>query len=231
MVEAGSQQPLADVAVGVQGGRRGGASVVTDSTGRFALEGLDPTAYHLTARKPAYTTDTRDVTAAEDMDLRIELRRGDGIVIVAHDGIYGMALRSLMARVADTQGTTVFAGGVTLDGNGQGEIPSLPAGAYQMRLGAPGYAPLALPAVTRPRPSDSRLPDAGRGARPRDRSHHPGPARRLRRARRRRRHLLPVVVLARRPHPPHEPGAAARRTSHPATTASWSRAASAGRST
>jgi hypothetical protein len=86
------------------------------------------------------------------MDLRIELRRGDGIVIVAHDGIYGMALRSLMARVADAQGTTVFAGGVTLDGNGQGEIPSLPPGAYQMRLGAPGYAPLTLPAVQVPAP-------------------------------------------------------------------------------
>jgi large repetitive protein len=152
VVEAGTQQPLADAAVGVQGGRRGGVSAVTDSTGRFALEGLDPTAYHLTVRKPAYTTDSRDVTAADEMDLRIELHRGDGIAIVAHDGVYGMALRSLTARVLDAQGTTVFTGGVTLDGNGQGEIPSLPAGAYQVRLGAPGYAPLALPAVNVPAP-------------------------------------------------------------------------------
>jgi large repetitive protein len=150
VVEAGSQQPLADAAVGLLGGRRGGSSVVTDSTGRFAIEGLDPATYHLTIRKAAYTTDTRDVAAADDTELRIELHRGEGIVIIAKDGIYGMALRSLLARVIDPQGTTVFNGGVTLDGNGQGEIPSLPAGAYQMRLGAPGYAPIALPSVTVP---------------------------------------------------------------------------------
>jgi hypothetical protein len=48
-----------------------------------------------------------------------------------------------------------------IGGNGQGEIPSLPSGAYQMRLGAPGYAPLMLPAVNT---SISRRIDAAAAA-------------------------------------------------------------------
>jgi len=83
-----------------------------------------------------YQTETRDVTAAEEAQVRVELRRGEGIGIVARDGIFGTPLRGLIARVVDGAGTAVFNGGLSLDSEGRGEIPSLRPGQYELRVGA-----------------------------------------------------------------------------------------------
>jgi len=152
VVEAGTQKPLSDAAVQLQGVRRGPGLVSTDGSGHFAIEDLDPQSYHMTVTKPAYQTDNRDVTASDDSELHIELKPGDGIQLVVHDGIYGMALSNVMVRVGDPTGLTVFAGGVSLDSDGLGVIPSLKPGTYQVRVSSGGYATTTLPSVAVPAP-------------------------------------------------------------------------------
>jgi large repetitive protein len=151
VVEADSGKPLADAVVSSerQGAARRLTTATSDSAGRFAIEGLDPGVYHVTARKPAYQTDVRELTAAEDADVTIELRRGEGIGIDAHDGIYGMPLRSLMVRAVGAQGTA-FTGSVELDSAGHGEIPSLAPGTYTLLVASDGYAPASPPPVMVP---------------------------------------------------------------------------------
>lgn len=157
VVEVESGRPLSEASVEVEDpepgtfGRR--MMAVTDSGGRFSLDGLDPKAYRLVVRKPAYQTETRDVTPSEDAEVRVELRRGEGIGLVARDGIFGTPLRGVFVRVVDGVGTSVFSGSVSLDSEGRGEIPSLRSGQYEMRIGAGGYAWVTLRAVVVPAPT------------------------------------------------------------------------------
>ena len=157
VVEVESGRPLSEASVEVEDpepgsfGRR--MMAMTDSGGRFNLDGLDPKAYRLVVRKPAYQTETRDVTASEDAEVRVELRRGEGIGLVARDGIFGTPLGGVFVRVVDSAGTSVFSGPVSLDSEGRGEIPSLRAGQYEMRIGAGGYASVTLRAVMVPAPT------------------------------------------------------------------------------
>jgi hypothetical protein len=150
VVEAGSGKPLGDVAVEI-GDEGGGLRFVTrtdtDSSGRFALEDLEPTSYRLSFQKPAYQAETRQATAGDDRDLRVELRRGEGIGLVARDGVYATPLRGLMVRVIDAQGAPVFTGSVPLDSDGRGEVPALRPGAYELRADSSGYAPVVQPAT------------------------------------------------------------------------------------
>jgi protocatechuate 3,4-dioxygenase beta subunit len=148
VVEVGSGRPLDDVAVEI-GDEGGGMQFVnrasTDSSGRFSFENLEPRAYRLSFQKPAYEAETRQVAAAEDSDMRVELRRGEGIGLVARDGIYGTPLRGLMVRVVDGQGVAAFTGSVPLDSDGRGEVPALKAGGYELRAESSGYAPVFQP--------------------------------------------------------------------------------------
>jgi protocatechuate 3,4-dioxygenase beta subunit len=148
VVEASTQRPLADANVQVTGAGRGGAT--TDSQGRFTLEGLEPRAYRVNVQKPAYQTETQELTATEDGDVRIELVRGEGIGLLARDGVFGTPLRSVQVRVLDPQGQSVYGGSVPLDSEGRGEIPSLQPGSYQLRADASGYAPVSLSSITVP---------------------------------------------------------------------------------
>ena len=54
-----------------------------------------------------------EVAAAEESDLRVELRRGDGLAIEAHDGIFATPLRGLFVRAIDGSGQAAFAGSVS----------------------------------------------------------------------------------------------------------------------
>jgi large repetitive protein len=156
VVEAESSRPLSEASVGVEDpepgfGRR--MMTVTDSSGRFQLDGLDPKAYRLVVRKAAYQTETRDATAGDDAEVRVELRRGEGIGLVARDGIFGTPLRGVSVRVVDGAGASVFFGSVSLDSEGRGEIPSLRPGQYEVRIGAGGYAGVTLRGVVVPAPT------------------------------------------------------------------------------
>ena len=112
----------------------GMSATASDSNGRFALEDLEPKAYRVVVQKPAYQTETQELTAADPSgDVVIELKRGEGIGVVAKDGVYGVPLRSLSVRVLDSGGVPVYTGGVSLDSEGRGEIPSLRPGTYALR--------------------------------------------------------------------------------------------------
>jgi len=153
VVEAESGRPLGDVEVRVEEdgpGVRFGSAATSDSTGRFAVEDLEPKTYRVTFQKPAYQVETRELAATEDGELRVEMRRGDGIALLARDGILAMPLRGLLLRVVDAAGGTAFSGGVSLDSEGRGEVPSLKPGVYELRAVSSGYATVSLPGVAVP---------------------------------------------------------------------------------
>ena len=161
-VEAGSGLPLSDVMVsaspasgatpgGGGPGGGGGRTASSDSNGEFALETLNPATFNVTARRSGYLFDPKSVTltGSETQDVSLQGRRSEGIGVQATDGLLGVPLRSLQARVR-TASATVFVGGVSLDGNGRGEIPSIQAGSYTVILDANGYAPAVLSPVNVP---------------------------------------------------------------------------------
>jgi Carboxypeptidase regulatory-like domain len=153
VVEAESGRPLGDVSVRIEDdapGMRFARAASSDSSGRFAFEDLEPRDYRVSFQKPAYQVETRQLTAAEDSDVRVELKRGEGLALLARDGIFATPLRGLFVRVADASGAAVFAGSVSLDSDGRGEVPSLQPGTYALRAESSGYAPVSLPAVAVP---------------------------------------------------------------------------------
>jgi hypothetical protein len=83
------------------------------------------------------------------------MRRGEGIGLEARDGIFATPLRGLFVRALDGAGQTAFAGGVSLDGEGRGEVPSLKPGVYEIRAESSGYAPVLRPGVGVPSPTIS----------------------------------------------------------------------------
>ncbi len=153
VVEADSGRPLGDVTIRADD-EGGPASVwqmaTTDSAGRFAVEDLETGRYRVSFEKPAYQVETRQLTVSEESELRIEMRRGEGIAIEAHDGVFATPLRGLLVRVVDASGGAAFTGSVALDSEGRGEVPSLPPGVYEVRAESSGYAPVSLPGVAVP---------------------------------------------------------------------------------
>src|SRR5262249_45571741 len=85
-------------------------------------------------------------------DLVFELTRGDGIGIQVRDAAAGVPLRAVQVRATNGAGTPVFTGGVALDSDGRGMVPSLPPGSYSLAVYAAGYAP-ALFSAAAPTPS------------------------------------------------------------------------------
>jgi hypothetical protein len=129
--------------------------VSTDSNGQFSLAGLDEGSYTLATSLPDYQLDTRDVTASDQGTdgLVIALKRGAGIGIKAVDGIAGVPLPGVLVRVFGPGMTPLFGpSAITLDGDGMGEIPSLPPGTYTVFAAASGYAPVRLDGVNVPSP-------------------------------------------------------------------------------
>jgi protocatechuate 3,4-dioxygenase beta subunit len=153
VVEAESGRPLADVGVRIEnegGGLRFVNMATTDSSGRFAFEDMEARQYRVSFQKPAYQVENRELTAAEESDVRVEMKRGEGIGLEARDGIFATPLRGLFVRAVDGAGQTAFSGGLSLDGDGRGEVPSLKPGAYELRAESSGYAPVLRPGVTVP---------------------------------------------------------------------------------
>lgn len=156
VTDGGSKQPLADATVELGGAAAAGPfqrTSTTDSNGLFTFTDIVPQAYTLNARKPDYQYDKRSVTAAEDgssENLTIELTRGEGIGIQVKDGLYGVPLRGVLARVFDGTRAPVFTGTLSLDTNGVGEISSLKPGRYSLIVDASGYAPAVLDGISVP---------------------------------------------------------------------------------
>jgi protocatechuate 3,4-dioxygenase beta subunit len=156
VVEVESGRPLGDVGIRIEdegGGMRFVNIATSDSAGRFAFEDLEPKRYRVSFQKPAYQVETRELVAAEESDLRVEMRRGEGIGLEARDGIFATPLRGLFVRALDGAGQTAFAGSVSLDSEGRGEVPSLKPGTYEVRAESSGYAPSRRPGVMVPSPA------------------------------------------------------------------------------
>jgi hypothetical protein len=68
------------------------------------------------------------------------------------DAAAGVPLRAVQVRATSAAGAAVFAGGIALDSEGRGVVPSLPAGPYSLAVYAAGYAP-ALFSAAAPAPS------------------------------------------------------------------------------
>jgi hypothetical protein len=125
----------------------------TDSNGHFQFTDVVPQDYTLNSQKTDYQFDKRSLTAADDgtsENVSVELLRGQGIGIQVRDGIYGVPMRSVMARVLDGSQSTVFTGSIALDTGGAGEIPSLKPGGYAVFVNASGYATQYLASVSAP---------------------------------------------------------------------------------
>lgn len=150
VLDAATKQPLEDAVVELAA-ERARYVASTDSSGRFALESLEAKTYDATVRRSGYQFERRGLAAQEAGDeVTIELRRGDGIGLVAHDGIYGVPLRGLWVRAIDASGASVFMGDVPLDSEGRGELPSLKPGRYSLVVNSSNYATVTLPAVDAP---------------------------------------------------------------------------------
>ncbi|MGE0454849.1 MAG: carboxypeptidase regulatory-like domain-containing protein [Vicinamibacteria bacterium] len=158
VLDAATKQPLEDVVIdlGLEDSSNAAAmffrrSASTDSSGRFAFEGLEARSYAVTARRSGYQFEKRQLAAREESeDVTIELRRGDGIGLVARDGLYGVPLRGLWVRALDASGASVFMGDVPLDSEGRGEVPSLKPGRYSLVVNSSNYATVTLPGVDAP---------------------------------------------------------------------------------
>jgi hypothetical protein len=155
---ADSKQPLADATVALSAAAGAGGApfqrmTQTDSTGRFQFTDIAAQAYTLNSSKPAYQYDKRTITAADDgssENLSIELARGLGIEIQARDGLAGVPMRSVSVRVLDGSRATVWAGTISLDSNGIGEISSLKPGGYSLYVNASGYATVFVASASVP---------------------------------------------------------------------------------
>ena len=158
VTDADTKQPLADATVSLASAGGAGSVAVqrmatTDSNGHFQFTDVVPQAYTLNSQKTDYQFDKRSLTAADDgtsENVSIELARGSGIGIQVRDGIYGVPMRSVMARVLDGNKSAVFTGTIALDTKGAGEIPSLKPGSYAVFVNASGYATVYLATVLAP---------------------------------------------------------------------------------
>lgn len=158
VTDAQSRQPLADATVDLGAAPAAGGGGVqrtatTDSNGFFSFVDLTPQTYTLSARKPDFQFEKRDVTAAEDgssENLAIALTRGEGIAIRVRDGLYNVPLRGVVVRVLDAARAPVFTGSISLDTQGAGEIPSLKPGRYALFVDASGYAAVLVDGVSVP---------------------------------------------------------------------------------
>ncbi len=158
VTDADTKQPLADATVSLASASGTGSvptqrMATTDSNGHFQFTDILPQAYTLNSQKTDYQFDKRDLTAADDgstENLSIELVHGQGIGIQVRDGLYGVPMRSVLARVLDGNKSAVFTGTIALDTSGVGEIPSLQPGGYALYVNASGYATTTLANVSAP---------------------------------------------------------------------------------
>jgi uncharacterized GH25 family protein len=166
VAEDKSGQSLSGVLVQVQGlkpatGARTFASATTDSSGNFNVEGLDAGQYELIAQKHGFRVASEMLVVPVLSPVLLSLSASEGIPIRVRDGINGMALRSTAVQVVN--GTSRIDLSVALDENGNGEIPQLGTGRYDLRVSSAGYADKSIPGWTVPSsPLDILLTPGGR---------------------------------------------------------------------
>lgn len=155
VTESGSGDPLEGVTVQAQLGNetqsRGMKQGVSDSSGQYFIDDVDPGSYQMNARKAGYQAKSQTVNVAGDnAQANLALDRGTGLGIRANDGLTGLPLRGISVIVYGGGGAVAFSGTVTLDSTGRGEITSLAPGAYAFYIFSNGYSPRSFPSVQVP---------------------------------------------------------------------------------
>lgn len=155
VTESGSGDPLEGVTVQAQTGKEtqslGMKQGVTDSSGRYFIDDVDPASYQLNARKSGYQMKSQTVNVAgENAQADFALERGAGLGIRANDGLTGLPLRGVSVIAYGGGGAVAYSGTVTLDSTGHGEITSLAPGAYALYVFSNGYSPRSFPSVQVP---------------------------------------------------------------------------------
>jgi hypothetical protein len=179
VTESGSGVPLEGVTVQAQTGTEtqpiSMKQGVTDSSGHYFIDDVDPGTYQMTARKAEYQLKTQSLTVGSDSaQSDFALSRGTGVGLQANDGLTGMPLRGVNVIAFGAGGPIAFNGTISLDSTGRGEISSLGPGAYALYVFSNGYSPRSFPSVMVPSPTVGvALTPGGRARRVR-RSGFPG---------------------------------------------------------
>jgi len=155
VTESGSGDPLEGVTVQAQTGKEservGMKQGVSDSSGHYFIDDVDPASYQLSARKAGYQMKTQTVNVAGDnAQADFALERGTGLGLRANDGLTGLPLRGVSVIAYGGGGTVAYSGTVSLDSTGRGEIASLGPGAYALYVFSNGYSPRSFPSVQVP---------------------------------------------------------------------------------
>jgi hypothetical protein len=161
VTESGSGDALEGVTVQAQTGTdtqfRGMKQGVSDSSGHYFIDDVDPGSYQLNARKSGYQTKNQTINVAGDnAQADLAMDRGTGLSIRGNDGLTGLPLRGVSV-VVYSGGSIAFSGTVSLDSTGKGDITSLAPGVYAFYIFSNGYSPRSFPAVQVP---SSTLPVA-----------------------------------------------------------------------
>jgi protocatechuate 3,4-dioxygenase beta subunit len=150
VTDSGSKEPIEGTSVQAESGAEAGPYSIkratTDSRGLYLIDNVDPGDYQVSARKEGYQLKTQPVSVSGSAaEVNLSLARGDGLAVRAVDGLTGLPLRWLIVLAYASNGTVAFSGGVPLDAEGKGEIPSLTPGQYSLSLSAAGYAQRSFP--------------------------------------------------------------------------------------
>ncbi len=121
-----------------------GYETVTDAEGRFAVEGLEPGTYDLTARLMGLAPGVLRDVAAGRKDLELTLARGARLAGTVRDADTGKPVPSFSLGVSTKRGPLqreAFAQLSLIDARGRYELAGVPSGSYVVQVAAHGYAP------------------------------------------------------------------------------------------
>jgi hypothetical protein len=148
VTDAESHAPVPSVEVtAVSGHERTSADVrraVTDSTGRYIVTELDTGTYQVRATRSGYQQAVRmaDVRQIEE-PWDLGLQRTSGTRLRVLDALNRAPILRANVRVM-ARGVLAFAGTLTLDNSGRGELPALASGDYVLAVIVDGYAPRSM---------------------------------------------------------------------------------------
>ncbi|HSP77081.1 MAG TPA: carboxypeptidase-like regulatory domain-containing protein, partial [Myxococcaceae bacterium] len=149
----GSALPVAGALVSVRSassawprvyGDSHGYEAVTDAEGRFSVEGLEPGAYDVTARRLGLAPDVLREVAAGREDLVLTLSEGARLTGTVREAATGAPLPSFTLAVDTKRGPLqreAFAQLSFIDARGRYELAGGPPGEYVVHVAAHGYAP------------------------------------------------------------------------------------------